>query len=84
MSPERDSPDGPEASRWFIAPLALGPEEGAEQRLALQVEARALVDRVESLKRDKVALSRQEYEPLLEDLLVELALNRRALRELTP
>ena len=84
LNPERRGPDGIEAARWFLAPLPIGSQEGAERRFALQVQARALVDQVESLKRDKMALSRGEYEPRLEELLVELALNRRQLRKLTP
>jgi hypothetical protein len=84
LIPDRGGPDGRKAARWFLAPLPVGPEEGAEQRLALQVEARALVDQLERLKRDKVALSRSEYQPRLEELLVKLALNRRELRKIKP
>jgi len=49
--------------------------------LALEVDARTIVDRIESLKRRKRELPETEYVGRLESLLVELALNRRALRE---
>ncbi|MBT6275210.1 MAG: hypothetical protein HOI95_13870 [Chromatiales bacterium] len=49
--------------------------------LALRVDARALVGRIESLKRGKHRLRVNEYYDELESLLLALAVNRRALRE---
>jgi len=49
-------------------------------RLQLDIEARKLVDEIESLKRTKKTQHEKEYRGSLEDLLVELALNRRKLR----
>lgn len=49
--------------------------------LAIQVAARRLVADIESLRRKKAILREAEYFGLLEGLLVELALNRRELRE---
>lgn len=50
------------------------------KRLALQVQARRIVDRVESLKRRKSALDEADYTSQLEALLIELAMNRRDYR----
>lgn len=50
------------------------------EALALQIQARRLVDRVEELKRKKPSLESTDYLERLEALLVELALNRRAYR----
>ena len=52
--------------------------------LALTVAARALVDRIELLKRRKQELSVLEYETKLESLLLQLALNRQAYRNGLP
>jgi len=49
-------------------------------RLQIDIEARKLVDQIESLKRIKKTQHEEEYRTALENLLVELALNRRKLR----
>jgi hypothetical protein len=85
--PGDDAADGELAQGYTLAAptLAGAPSASAEAVLALQVEARRLVDRIERLKRDRSVLGTQTYEQRLEALLVELALNRRAYRrETTP
>lgn len=49
-------------------------------RLALGIEARQLVERVASLRRQRHLLTQGDYDRQLESLLVELAENRRAWR----
>jgi len=49
-------------------------------RLQIDIDARKLVDQIESLKRTKKTQHEEEYRNALEKLLVELALNRRELR----
>jgi hypothetical protein len=78
--PARDGADGRTAGRFHLAAAAGGEGRAAGAAVALQVEARRLVDRIERLKRDKRLLGDDEYETRLESLLVELALNRRAYR----
>lgn len=84
LQPAAAGGDGALADRFTLAGLADSPGNGdtgmTDEMLALQIEARQLVDRVERLKRDKRLLSRDAYEKRLEALLVELALNRRAYR----
>jgi hypothetical protein len=83
--PGDDAADGELAQAYTLAAptLASAPSASAEAALALQVEARRLVDRIERLKRDRSVLGTQVYEQRLEALLVELALNRRAYRRET-
>lgn len=50
------------------------------EALALQIQARRLVDRIEAIKRNKRSLESADYFEQLETLLVELAFNRRAYR----
>ena len=75
--------DGALAGRFYLAVADTGDPSTAEgrARLVLQVEARRLVDSIESLKRRKLGLEQSDYETRLETLLVELALNRRAHRQ---
>lgn len=73
-----DGADGRLAQRFDLA--GQGDGQLAPAYLALRLEARGLVDRIERLKREKQQLLPDDYERRLEALLVELALNRRALR----
>lgn len=75
--------DGSLAGRFYLAAADTGDPSTAQGRasLALQVEARRLVDRIEGLKRRKLGLAQSDYETRLEALLVELAINRRAHRQ---
>jgi len=61
------------------APAAADTPAGREA-LALQIQARRLVDRIEETKRQKRSLESADYLQRLEALLVELAFNRRAYR----
>jgi hypothetical protein len=81
--PGPDTLDGALARRFQIAPADSDDPETSQGRfrLALQVEARRLVDRIELLKRRKLGLQEADYQQRLETLLVELALNRRAYRD---
>ncbi len=54
---------------------------GSAAELTLSVRARQLAQAVESLRRERAQMSPQAYQQKLESLLVELALNRRRLRE---
>lgn len=82
-TPGGEEPDGRLAARIFLT-SSDGPGSTHPQVLALTVAARALVDRIELLKRRKQELSEPEYEAQLESLLVKLALNRRAYRKGIP
>lgn len=74
--------DGSLAARIHLAAPAHRPGSAAgREALALEIEARRLVDRIEVLKRDKRNLETDEYLARLETLLVKLAVNRRAHRE---
>lgn len=81
----RPAGDGALARRFYLESEFDGAAEDGpgRERLALQIEAQRLVDRVEALKRLKLTLDSAQYEQRLEDLLVELALNRRAYRART-
>ena len=83
--PEAQSGDGMLAARVFLRPAddTLNVSAGVEV-LALQIQARRLVDRIESVKRKKRTLEPDDYLEQLETLLVELALNRRAYRGARP
>jgi hypothetical protein len=82
--PDPASGDGALAARLHFAGRQETAPEGdpgqAAARLALQLEAQRLVDDIERLKREKLTLAGADYERRLEDLLVELALNRRRYR----
>lgn len=81
--PGTEGGDGHLAARTYLAAPAHGPGTAAGARaLALDIEARRLVDRIEALKRDKRTLEPDDYFVRLEGLLVELAMNRRAYRRL--
>lgn len=74
--------DGTLAARVHLAAPAHRPDSTAGRAaLALEIEARRLVDRIEALKRDKRTLETDDYLERLETLLVALAVNRRAYRE---
>lgn len=74
--------DGTLAARVHLAAPAHRPNSTAGRAaLALEIEARRLVDRIEALKRDRRTLEKDDYLERLETLLVELAVNRRAYRE---
>ncbi len=77
-SPTADAGDGIIAHRLVLSTGA--GEDDTPAKLALNVAARALVDLVERLKREKPVMPAQRYREELERLLVELALNRRAYR----
>ncbi len=77
-SPAADAADGAIAHRLVLS--AGAGEDDTPEKLALDIQARALVDRVERLKREKPVMPAQRYREELERLLVELALNRRAYR----
>ncbi len=81
--PEAGGGDGRLAARVHLAaPAHRADTRAGREALALEVEARRLVDRIEALKRDKRTLETDDYLERLERLLVELALNRRAYREI--
>lgn len=81
--PGDDAGDGALAARIHLAAPAHRPDSVAGRAaLALEIEARDLVDRIEALKRDKRTLERDDYLARLESLLVALAINRRAYREM--
>ncbi len=78
--PDADEGDGMLAARVHLqAPAAIDTPAGREA-LALQIQARRLVDRIEETKRKKRSLESADYLQRLEALLLELALNRRAYR----
>ncbi|MDH3514580.1 MAG: hypothetical protein OEM83_06900, partial [Gammaproteobacteria bacterium] len=78
-TPGGDDADGRLAARVFLRRTDVQ-SPVSPQALALLVEARALVDRIELWKRRKGQMGEPVYEAQLESMLVELALNRRALR----
>ncbi|MEM7406231.1 MAG: hypothetical protein AAF458_13110 [Pseudomonadota bacterium] len=74
--------DGDVARRFFLDVSRESAADGdAPERLRLRLEARDLVDRIEELKREKTKYFEGDYLARLEDLLVQLALNRRAYRK---
>ncbi len=75
--------DGFAAARFHLAAVA-APGTASPRMLALEREARDLVTRIAALRRQRAALSPEGYLAALEELLVSLALNRRALREVVP
>jgi hypothetical protein len=78
--PSPEEGDGRLAARVHLeAPAAADTPQGREA-LALQIEARRLVDSIEETKRKKRSLETADYLQRLETLLVQLALNRRAYR----
>ncbi len=76
--PGNDSGDGLLAARVHLQAPAAG--DGGAEALALQIQARRLVDQIEEMKRKKHLLEVDDYLAQLESLLVELAHNRRAYR----
>ncbi|MDJ0957931.1 MAG: hypothetical protein QNI91_13770 [Arenicellales bacterium] len=82
-TPGGEETDGRVAARIFMTPSDVNVSTNANV-LALTVAARALVDRIELLKRRKQELSVLEYETKLESLLLQLALNRQAYRKGLP
>lgn len=81
--PGRERGDGHLAARVHLrAPAHPAGTPAGREALALEVAARRLVDRIEALKQDKRNLAPDHYQQRLESLLIELALNRRAYREL--
>lgn len=78
--PGTEDGDGMLAARVHLkAPDAADTPAGREA-LALQIEARRLVDKIEETKRKKRSMESADYLDQLESLLVKLALNRRAYR----
>jgi hypothetical protein len=77
--PSLDGRDGSLAAQFILA-LARGGDSDSPLVRALQREARELVAQVAVLRRQRVALSQPRYEQALEELLLALAMNRRALR----
>jgi len=81
--PHVESADGKLAANLYLgaSPMDSTAQSSLGQsRVALQVEARELVNRIEALKRRKHMLEQADYEMQLEALLIPLALNRRAFR----
>lgn len=84
--PGPEAPDGALAGAVY---LVSGPAASAEQatsdpRLAdLYAEKRQLEEEIEALRAIKSGMEASAYEQQLEELLVRLALNARAIRELT-
>ena len=73
--------DGQLAARVFLDGQLLARQEGnSPEQLRSRLAARDLVQRIETLKREKEKHFVGDYESMLETLLVELALNRRAYR----
>jgi hypothetical protein len=79
-TPDAQARDGAAAALFFLA-AATRHGEVSPARMALENQARDLVARVRALRRRKVAMAPTDYEQQLEALLVELALNRRSVRE---
>ena len=82
-TPGGEEPDGHLAARIFLTPSDTTVSSDPDA-LALTVAARALVDRIELLKRRKQELSELQYETKLESLLLQLALNRQTYRKGLP
>ncbi|WP_435104092.1 C13 family peptidase [Arhodomonas sp. AD133] len=81
--PSPEGGDGGLARRFTLAQPATdgGDERVTVAQQALDVQAQRLVDLIGRLKRDKRVLPPERYRDRLESLLVALALNRRAYRE---
>ena len=81
--PAADGADGALAAQFH---LALSPGAHSDSPLVRELErdARELVARVAALRRQRVAMAPQRYEQALEELLLALARNRRALRAAAP
>lgn len=78
--PSPDEGDGRLAARVYLEAPAASDTPAGREALALQIEARRLVDSIEETKRKKRSLETADYLQRLETLLVDLALNRRAYR----
>lgn len=72
--------DGAVAAHFFLA-SAVRRKDISAARLKLEDEARNLVAQISALRRRKAAMHPSDYLQQLETLLVELALNRRQVRE---
>lgn len=82
MELEATHPDAIPAGKFVLGPgYADDNNPDRKQMLRLDIAARQLVDRIETLKRSKTTQHEDEYHDALEKLLVELALNRREYRE---
>lgn len=82
LAPGSEGPDGEIAHRVFLGFEPVQVVRGESPELdALVAERDAIRLRIETLTREKAQLEPEIYENRLEDLLVELALNRRAIRE---
>jgi len=82
-APDAESEDGKLAANVYLGagPMGSIPALPLDQsRVALQVEARELVNQIEALKRRKHMFEQADYEQQLEALLIPLALNRREFR----
>jgi hypothetical protein len=75
-----DAGDGAAAAGFHLAALPASVTE-SPARMALELQARALVEQVAMLRRQRAAMAPEAYRRTLEGLLVALALNRRAARE---
>ena len=78
--PSADEGDGMLAARVHLQAPAAADTPAGREALALQIQARRLVDRIEETKRQKRSLESADYLQRLEALLVELAFNRRVYR----
>ena len=79
--PELNDSDGTNAARVHLAAArSRGDEARAQRGVALSVAAARVVDQIEALKRLKPSLEEDDYRQRLEILLIELALNRRAMK----
>lgn len=76
---DEEAGDGDLAARWYLTPGEY--LDGSDEARLLTAESQRLVDQIGLLKRRRLQMSEEEYASGLEDLLVDLALNRRALRE---
>ena len=81
--PSPDTGDGVLAAQFHLA-LARGEQSESPVALALERDARDLVAQIAALRRQRVALAPERYERALEELLLVLARNRRALRAVSP
>jgi len=79
-NPDADEGDGMLAARVHLQAPAAADTPAGREALALQIEARRLVDKIEETKRKKRSMETADYLDQLESLLVKLALNRRAYR----
>ena len=79
--PGSDGADGALARGFHLAARGRQPLSDDPRVIGLEAEARDLVADISALKRTRVGLSDEIYDQRLEELLLGLARNRRALRE---